>query len=89
MKLMNYRLLHNDLTKLVFFEKVVQLRKNIHSSTFNLASSTLNFLFSKAVILLYAVTMSIDSLCSDKLKLIFSKIQDKYSNFVNRSVSVI
>ena len=45
MKMTNYELLHNVLTELVFFEKVIEVRKNIHSSTFNSVSLMLNFLF--------------------------------------------
>ena len=44
MKMINYGLLLNVLTELVFLEKVVQVRKQIHSSTFNSASPMLNFL---------------------------------------------
>ena len=45
MKMTNYGLLHNVVTEFVFFKKIVQLKTNMHSSTFNLASSMLNFLF--------------------------------------------
>ena len=45
--------------------------------------------FLKALILLFAVRMFIDSPCNDKFKPFnFSKMQDKYSSFTNQSRSV-
>jgi len=38
-------LFHNALTELVFFEKVTQLRKHTNSSTHNLPSPMINFIF--------------------------------------------
>jgi len=56
MKMTVDELFHNVLTELVFFEKVIQLRKHIHSSTFNSVSPMLNFLF-EGFMLLFAVRM--------------------------------
>ena len=56
MKVTNNGLFHNVLTQLAFFDKVAQLRKHIHSSTFNSVSPMLNFLF-EGFMLLFAVRM--------------------------------
>jgi len=38
-------LFHHVLAELIFFEKVTQLRKHIHSSTYSSASPMMNFIF--------------------------------------------
>ena len=85
MKMADDGLFHNVLTELVFFEKVAQLSKHIHSSSFSSASPMLNFLF-EIVMLLFTARMLNDSPCNDKFKsFIFSEIQDEYSSYVNQS----
>jgi len=51
-------LFHNVLTELVFFQKVAQLKKRMHLSTFNSISPLLNFLL-KVLILLFTVRILI------------------------------
>ena len=88
MKMADDGLFHNVLTELVFFEKVAQLSKHIHSSSFSSASPMLNFLF-EIVMLLFTARMLNDSPCNDKFKsFIFSEIQDEYSSYVNQSVPI-
>ena len=78
MKMTVDELFHNVFTELVFFEKVTQLRKHIHSSTFNSVSPMLNFLF-ESFMLLFTVRMLNDSRCNDEFKsFIFSKVQERY-----------